>query len=210
MNGVIPRTVRPDGTRRHVGRHARPRESRTTTTRCGARCAELGVAPAFHGVGYGWGSRVPADQLRLQPPRQLRRRQEAVVPLAGVGRRAPALPRPALRVPGGRRGVGGAALRRSPRALREAQHRRHPALRPGAASIATLCGRLSRRVRRPARIRRAPRPLRARPLADARRAAARARDDIDEFAESLITDAPTTRRHVHAASSTSAARPTTP
>ena len=25
-----------------------------------ARCTELGVAPSFHGVGYGWGSRVSA------------------------------------------------------------------------------------------------------------------------------------------------------
>ena len=57
MSGTVPRTVRPDGaaaswvdTLGHDSLH--------DYDPLWARCVELGVAPAFHGIGYGWGSRV--------------------------------------------------------------------------------------------------------------------------------------------------------
>lgn len=57
MNGVIPRPERPDGTPRPwvdtLGH-----ESQFDYDPVWATCAELGVMPAFHGIGYGWGSRV--------------------------------------------------------------------------------------------------------------------------------------------------------
>ena len=57
MNGVIPRAVRPDGS-------ARPwvdtlgHESLYDYDPVWRTCSELGVTPAFHGIGYGWGTRV--------------------------------------------------------------------------------------------------------------------------------------------------------
>ena len=57
MSGVVPRSVRPDGvaaswidTLGHDSLH--------DYAPLWARCVELGVVPAFHGIGYGWGSRV--------------------------------------------------------------------------------------------------------------------------------------------------------
>ena len=57
MSGTVPRTVRPDGaaaswvdTLGHDSLHE--------YGPLWSRCVELGVAPAFHGIGYGWGSRV--------------------------------------------------------------------------------------------------------------------------------------------------------
>jgi predicted TIM-barrel fold metal-dependent hydrolase len=59
LSGVVPRTVRPDGTPAtwvdtlgHGSLHDYGPLWR--------RCVELGVAPAFHGIGYGWGTRVSA------------------------------------------------------------------------------------------------------------------------------------------------------
>jgi predicted TIM-barrel fold metal-dependent hydrolase len=59
MSGVVPRTLRPDGTTApwvdtlgHGSLH--------DYTQLWQRCIELGVVPAFHGIGYGWGSRVSA------------------------------------------------------------------------------------------------------------------------------------------------------
>jgi predicted TIM-barrel fold metal-dependent hydrolase len=59
LSGVVPRTVRPDGmpvtwvdTLGHGSLH--------DYTPLWRRCVELGVAPAFHGIGYGWGTRVSA------------------------------------------------------------------------------------------------------------------------------------------------------
>jgi len=59
MSGVIPRTSRPDGS--HAAwvdtlGHGSLHDYRPLWR----RCIELGVAPAFHGIGYGWGSRVSA------------------------------------------------------------------------------------------------------------------------------------------------------
>jgi predicted TIM-barrel fold metal-dependent hydrolase len=57
MTGVVPRSVRPDGstaswidTLGHDSLH--------DYQPLWARCVELGVVPSFHGIGYGWGSRV--------------------------------------------------------------------------------------------------------------------------------------------------------
>jgi predicted TIM-barrel fold metal-dependent hydrolase len=57
MSGTVPRTVRPDGSATSwvdtLGH-----DSLFDYGPLWARCVELGVAPAFHGIGYGWGSRV--------------------------------------------------------------------------------------------------------------------------------------------------------
>jgi predicted TIM-barrel fold metal-dependent hydrolase len=57
MSGIVPRTVRPDGTLASwvdtLG-HGSPYDYAPVWR----RCVELGVAPAFHGIGYGWGTRV--------------------------------------------------------------------------------------------------------------------------------------------------------
>jgi predicted TIM-barrel fold metal-dependent hydrolase len=57
LSGVIPRTTRPDGstaswidTLGHDSLHDYEPLWR--------RCVELGIVPSFHGIGYGWGSRV--------------------------------------------------------------------------------------------------------------------------------------------------------
>jgi len=57
MSGTVPRSVRPDGsvaswvdTLGHDSLH--------DYGPLWARCVDLGVVPAFHGIGYGWGSRV--------------------------------------------------------------------------------------------------------------------------------------------------------
>jgi len=57
LNGVVPRSTRPDGaTRTWVD--ALGHESLYDYDPVWATCAELGLMPAFHGIGYGWGSRV--------------------------------------------------------------------------------------------------------------------------------------------------------
>jgi predicted TIM-barrel fold metal-dependent hydrolase len=57
MSGTVPRTVRPDGSAASwvdtLGH-----DSLYDYGPLWARCVELGVVPAFHGIGYGWGSRV--------------------------------------------------------------------------------------------------------------------------------------------------------
>jgi predicted TIM-barrel fold metal-dependent hydrolase len=57
MSGVIPRTVRPDGSSQSwidtLGH-----DSLFDYEPVWSKCQELGVVPSFHGIGYGWGSRV--------------------------------------------------------------------------------------------------------------------------------------------------------
>jgi predicted TIM-barrel fold metal-dependent hydrolase len=57
MSGVIPRTVRPDGSKTPwidtLGH-----DSLFDYEAVWTKCSELGVVPSFHGIGYGWGSRV--------------------------------------------------------------------------------------------------------------------------------------------------------
>ncbi len=57
MSGVIPRTIRPDGSTASwidtLGH-----DSLYDYEPLWKRCVALGVVPSFHGIGYGWGSRV--------------------------------------------------------------------------------------------------------------------------------------------------------
>ena len=57
MNGVIPRPPRADGSR-GARLDTLGHDSDYDYDPMWRRCVELGVAPAFHGVGYGWGTRV--------------------------------------------------------------------------------------------------------------------------------------------------------
>jgi predicted TIM-barrel fold metal-dependent hydrolase len=57
MSGAIPRTERPDG-RKAAWVDTLGHESLYDYDPLWARCVELGVVPAFHGIGYGWGTRV--------------------------------------------------------------------------------------------------------------------------------------------------------
>jgi predicted TIM-barrel fold metal-dependent hydrolase len=57
MSGVIPRKARPDGTAA-AWIDTLGHEGLYDYEPLWARCVELGVAPSFHGIGYGWGSRV--------------------------------------------------------------------------------------------------------------------------------------------------------
>jgi predicted TIM-barrel fold metal-dependent hydrolase len=93
MNGVIPRPARPDGTPRPwidtLGL-----ESAYDYDPVWATCAELGVMPAFHGIGYGWGSRVSATNYVHNHLGNFAAAQEAVcrsLLMGGVMRRFPDL-----------------------------------------------------------------------------------------------------------------------
>jgi hypothetical protein len=44
-----------------------------------AKCAELGVAPTFHGVGSGWGSRVSTSNFVYNHVGHFAAAQEAIV-----------------------------------------------------------------------------------------------------------------------------------
>ena len=93
MNGVIPRSTRPDGsagawvdTLGHGSVH--------DYDPLWARCVELGVAPAFHGVGYGWGSRVSPTNYVYNHLGNFAAAQEAAcrsLVMGGVTRRFPDL-----------------------------------------------------------------------------------------------------------------------
>ena len=93
MNGVVPRSTRPDGTAGawvdtlgHGSLH--------DYDPLWARCVELGVAPAFHGVGYGWGSRVSPTNYVYNHLGNFAAAQEAAcrsLVMGGVTRRFPDL-----------------------------------------------------------------------------------------------------------------------
>jgi predicted TIM-barrel fold metal-dependent hydrolase len=93
INGVIPRTTRADGTKvpwldtlGHGSAH--------DYDPLWQRCVELGVAPAFHGIGYGWGSRVSATNYVYNHLGNFAAAQEAVcraLVMGGVPRRFPEL-----------------------------------------------------------------------------------------------------------------------
>jgi predicted TIM-barrel fold metal-dependent hydrolase len=60
-----------------------------------ARCLELGVVPAFHGIGYGWGSRVSRDNYVYNHLGSFGVAQEAVcrsLVMGGAPARFPGLP----------------------------------------------------------------------------------------------------------------------
>ncbi len=93
MSGTVPRTVRPDGsaaswvdTLGHDSLH--------DYDPLWARCVELGVVPAFHGIGYGWGSRVSPKNYVYNHLGNFAAAQEAVcrsLIMGGVPRRFPEL-----------------------------------------------------------------------------------------------------------------------
>jgi predicted TIM-barrel fold metal-dependent hydrolase len=93
MNGVIPRTERPDGTK-VAWLDTLGHESLYDYDPVWTRCQELGVAPAFHGIGYGWGSRVSATNYVHNHLGNFAAAQEAVcrsLVMGGVPRRFPEL-----------------------------------------------------------------------------------------------------------------------
>jgi hypothetical protein len=93
LSGVVPRTVRPDGTPAtwvdtlgHGSLHDYAPLWR--------RCVELGVAPAFHGIGYGWGTRVSGTNYVHNHLGNFAAAQEGTcrsLLMGGVLRREPAL-----------------------------------------------------------------------------------------------------------------------
>ena len=93
MSGIVPRTVRPDGsaaswvdTLGHDSLH--------DYDPLWARCVELGVVPAFHGIGYGWGSRVSPSNYVYNHLGNFAAAQEAAcrsLVMAGVPMRHPEL-----------------------------------------------------------------------------------------------------------------------
>jgi predicted TIM-barrel fold metal-dependent hydrolase len=93
MNGVIPRSTRPDGTP-GAWVDTLGHGSAYDYDPLWARCTELGVAPAFHGVGYGWGSRVSATNYVYNHLGNFGAAQEAAcrsLLMGGVTRRFPQL-----------------------------------------------------------------------------------------------------------------------
>ena len=92
-SGAIPRSVDRDGSPRQwidtLGH-----ESLHDYDPFWARCQELRVAPAFHGIGYGWGSRWSATNYVYNHIGNFAAAQEAVCRslfLGGVPRRFPGL-----------------------------------------------------------------------------------------------------------------------
>src|SRR5437879_4199333 len=93
MNGVIPRAEQPDGTPRpwvdNLGHGSLHDYDPVWAT-----CAELGVMPAFHGIGYGWGSRVSSTNYVANHLGNFAAAQEAVcrsLLMGGAMRRFPDL-----------------------------------------------------------------------------------------------------------------------
>ena len=190
---------------RRVGRHARPREPLRLRPGVGeVRGARRRARVPRHRLRLGQPGVV--EELRPQPPRQLRRRPGGGVPFADHGRRAPAPPGAAPLLPRRRRGVGGAAVRRSPRPLREAQPGRGAAVRPGARSTSRMAGELfaefadGRAARLPGSRRRGRPAVGRLPVQ---------RATASTTSPSRGSPAPTTSSTSSPASSASAARPTT-
>ena len=106
------------------------------------KCRELGIAPAFHSAADGLAEPGVDLELRVQPRRHARREPPRAGQVAVPRRRHPPLPRPQLRVPRGRRGVGG--RRSTPTSSGT-----------GRSATATRMRRLDPDARRPGRVRRA-------------------------------------------------------
>ena len=93
MNGVIPRSVRPDGSPR-AWIDSLGHESQYDYDPVWQACMELGVMPAFHGIGYGWGSRVSSTNYVHNHLGNFAAAQEAVcrsLLMGGVMKRFPDL-----------------------------------------------------------------------------------------------------------------------
>ena len=127
MSGMLPRTGR-SGSHDEGWRDTLGHDSLYDYDPFWARCVELGVVPAFHGHGHGWGSRMSPSNYTYNHVGHFAAARRSRLPIAPGWWRAPAFPRPAIVVPGGRRQLGRPAVRRLSRPLREAQ-RRSPARR---------------------------------------------------------------------------------
>ena len=93
MNAVIPRPPRPDGSR-GARLDTLGHDSEHDYDPVWRRCVELGVAPAFHGVGYGWGTRASAGNYVYNHLGNFGSAQEAACRslfMGGVPRRFPEL-----------------------------------------------------------------------------------------------------------------------
>jgi predicted TIM-barrel fold metal-dependent hydrolase len=93
MNGVVPRATRADGTPREymdtLG-HGSPYDYDPLWQ----RCQDLGVAPVFHGLGLGWGTRQSQTNYVYNHVGSFAAAQEATcrsIFMGGVTRRFPAL-----------------------------------------------------------------------------------------------------------------------
>ena len=104
----------------HLDRHVRHRQ-RVRLRPVWQKCVDLGVSVAFHSGSIGWGSRSSISNYMYNHLGHLAEGQHALCEVAVPRRRDPPLPAPQLRVPRRRRRVGRGALRRSRRALGEAQ-----------------------------------------------------------------------------------------
>ena len=134
----------PDRSRRLPARHVRHRQRRTTTTRSGrsasssasrrwstARCSQHRVTRSISNYVYNHIDGLAASA-------------RVAVQVAVPRRRHPPVPRAALRVPRGRRGVGVRAVRRPRRPLGEAQPRRDRRRSIPTGSTSTRCMALLR------------------------------------------------------------------
>jgi predicted TIM-barrel fold metal-dependent hydrolase len=93
MNGVVPRPGRPDDPSR-AWIDTLGHESQYDYDPVWAACAELGVTPAFHGIGYGWGTRVSSKNYVHNHLGNFGTAQEGVcrsLLMGGVPRRFPQL-----------------------------------------------------------------------------------------------------------------------
>lgn len=93
LNGVVPRDVRPDGTPA-TWVDTLGHDSLYDYDPVWAKCVELGVVPAFHGLGYGWGSRVSTRNYVHNHIGSFAATQEGVcrsLVMGGVAKRFPTL-----------------------------------------------------------------------------------------------------------------------
>ena len=93
MNGTVPRTVRPDGTAA-TWIDTLCHDSLYDYDPVWAKCQELKVVPTFHGLGYGWGSRVSSTNYVYNHLGNFAASQEAIcrsVLMGGVANRFPDL-----------------------------------------------------------------------------------------------------------------------
>jgi predicted TIM-barrel fold metal-dependent hydrolase len=93
MSGVIPRSARPDGSPA-TWVDSLGHDSLYNYDPLWTRCQQLGVVPAFHGIGYGWGSRVSSTNYVHNHLGNFAAAQEAVcrsLVMGGVPRRFPDL-----------------------------------------------------------------------------------------------------------------------
>ena len=159
-----PRGRRTRTARRHDGRRSSAadtgpatarlplvRRSRATTSAYDyapvwERCVELGVSPTFHSTGGAAAARTSPTNYVFNHIGNFAAAGEAVRALAALRRRARPLPAAALRVPRGRRGLGGNLYADVARPLGEAQPSTPSARTTRPRSTARCSRRCSRRT----------------------------------------------------------------